>query len=1033
MSREQKNMTDSTVSGQRPDGMAESVDSSGLMALEDLLQGISFQLLTPCNSHEIMIAGVTADSRQVVPGALFVAITGGQSDGHRYLDAVFSAGCTAVLVESGRCPDLSDLPPDCCVVEVADSRQAYGRLAANRYGHPARALCLVGITGTNGKTTVTYLLESILTQAGQRVGVIGTVSYRYRNQLGQMIETPAPYTTPEPLLLQGLLHEMRAAGVETVLMEVSSHALAQQRLGDLLFDVAAFTNLSRDHLDYHLNMDEYFAAKRLLFTRHLKQGAQAILTRSVCPAVDEGKWVQTLCDDVARSGGRVLQCGRPGESDIYPLAVNADVVGTAIELRCPWGKLQLSSPLAGDFNVSNLQTALGIGHALGVDAQKMAEALATCHGAPGRLERIAVPAILASQRPAVFVDYAHTPDALEQVLITLAKLPHQRLGLVFGCGGDRDRGKRHLMGQVAAQRADWVIVTDDNPRSEDPPAIVSEIRTGLEAAGMVVLDGEGSHMPDQGYRVIHDRVRAIEEAISLAGPEDIVLVAGKGHEQMQLTGAVSRYFDDREQARDAIQAWTPDLVCQATGGKLVGASTARHLLAGVSTDSRNLEEGAIFVALIGDRFDGHDYLAQAAQQRAGCLVIQQSRQHLVPAGVPTVLVDDTQRALGDLASFRRKHLVDLPGPVIGLTGSCGKTSVKEMVAAIFARHWPRLPAGAPDPVLKTQGNFNNLIGLPLSLLPLKSGHKAAVLEMGMNRPGEISRLAEIAAADIVCITNIHGAHLEGLGSIENVARAKEELFAASGPDTVLAVNLDDPLVRACSTRYRQKKISYAVSDEGLRYNPQISASDVGSDGPGRVTFTLHVLDQNCPVTLAAPGMHNVSNAIAAAAIAHAAGIGVAEIAAGLADFRPIDKRMQILTGRLGLMLINDCYNANPASMAAALITLAEQDAPLRLAVLGDMLEMGSASGECHLALGRQAAELGLDFLALIGDFASQTAAGALSAGMAESQILIATDQEQVLAWLEALAFGGGLAPGSWLLIKGSRGMRLETLVDKLLP
>ncbi|MBC8208250.1 MAG: UDP-N-acetylmuramoyl-L-alanyl-D-glutamate--2,6-diaminopimelate ligase [Desulfobulbaceae bacterium] len=973
---------------------------------------------------------MTADSRLVTPGALFVAMAGERSDGHHYLDDVFEAGCAAVLVESERMFELADVPPDCCVIAVSDSCKAYAQIAANYYGQPAREMCLVGITGTNGKTTVSYLLESIFAQAGRRVGVIGTVSYRYRDESGREIETPAPYTTPEPLMLQKLLAEMHDAGVETVVMEVSSHALAQQRLGGVLFDVVAFTNLSRDHLDYHLDIADYFSAKRLLFTKHLKKGGWGVITRSSQPAIEEEERARTLRQDVIDACGRVLECGRRGESDIFPLAVSSGVTATTVKLHGPWENVVLKSPLAGDFNVSNIQTALAVGEVLEVNVQYMVEALAKCQGAPGRLERVVVPELIRCRRPAVFVDYAHTPDALEQVLSTLSALPHRRVGLVFGCGGDRDRGKRPLMGEAAARWADWSIVTDDNPRSEDPQVIVEEIKVGITSAGMNVSVEQNFDPQSKTCQVIHDRTRAIATAVSLAGPEDLVLIAGKGHEQMQITRSGRRYFDDREQVRDALLAWTPELIQRATNGVLVGETVSRPL-GPVTTDSRNLQPHAIFVALVGDRFDGHDFLEQVVEQGAGCLVINRNHQN-PPVGRPCVLVDDTQQALGDLAGFRRRLFQDRRVPVVGITGSCGKTSVKEMVAAIFERHWLRTGEGAPSAVLKTQGNFNNLIGLPLSLLPVHSGHRAVILEMGMNRPGEISRLAEIAAPDIACITNIHAAHLEGLGSIENVALAKEELFAASGPETILVVNYDDPRVRMCGEKYLQKKISYAVTEAGLRYNPLISAFDVRGAGPGRLDFTLQVSGEKRPVSLSVPGIHNVSNAIAAAAIARAAGVCIDEIVAGLEDFDSVDKRMQLLRGRFGLTLMNDCYNANPASMAAALATLAEEDAVMRLAVLGDMLEMGAASVESHQDLGRQAVELGLDYLVLVGQFAHETSAGAMAAGMPADRILVAADHDQIVVWLKDLAFQGILAKGAWLLIKGSRGMKLERLVAQLL-
>ncbi|HZK13277.1 MAG TPA: Mur ligase family protein, partial [Desulfobaccales bacterium] len=420
-------------------------------------------------------------------------------------------------------------------------------------------------------------------------------------------------------------------------------------------------------------------------------------------------------------------------------------------------------------------------------------------------------------RPAVFVDYAHTPDALEKVLEALSRLPHRRLICVFGCGGDRDKGKRAIMGEIAGRRCDVALVTDDNPRSESPPEIVAQIVSGVRLSGLEERSPSwlmASTVGDKGFLVMHSRAQAIASAIGAATAEDIVLIAGKGHELYQLGQDGSHFFDDSLEAKKGLTAWGLDSLRQALGGQLLGDRLGTRVLGKVVIDSRKVAAGDIFVALAGERFDGHDFLDEVAAAGAGCLVVhRETPQETLPA-IPCLLVDDTLRALGDLAAYRRQVMKAVSRPlVVGITGSCGKTTVKEMTAAIFAQHWP-----APsDQVLKTSGNFNNLVGLPLSLLPIGPGQKAVILEMGMNRPGEIDRLARIADPDIACIVNVHAAHLEGLHSLEGVARAKEELFAASNEGTTLVINLDDPHVRACAAKYQQKKVCYAAGAEGLRY------------------------------------------------------------------------------------------------------------------------------------------------------------------------------------------------------------------------
>jgi murE/murF fusion protein len=940
---------------------------------------------------------------------------------------------------------------------VADSHLAYARIAANLNDNPAQGLILVGVTGTNGKTTVSYLVESVLRQKGLAVGVIGTVNYRWRDAHGRDVEMPAPFTTPEPLLLQALLRQMADAGVTHVIMEVSSHALAQRRLGDLRFDVAAFTNLSRDHLDYHCDMEAYFAAKSLLFADHLKKGGATVITR--LPEDDPQERIRAgrmaaLADG---QGARVVQCGRVGESDIYPMTIQAGLDATAISLRTPSGVVVFTTPLVGDFNVANLQTAVGICLALGLEEQALASMLSHAAGAPGRLQRVLPVAGELHFRPAVFVDYAHSPDALDKVLITLSRLSHRKMICVFGCGGDRDQGKRAIMGEIAGRNCDVVLITDDNPRTESPAAIVAQIVSGIRASGLPERTPSWlmlSKVEDKGFIVLHDRAAAISAAIDAATGEDIVLVAGKGHERYQQAVAGRRFFDDCLEAEKGLTTWRLENLILATGGELKGAPpgpTGKTTLGAVVTDSRQVTVGDIFVALSGERFDGHDFLEQVAAAGAGCCVVRRDIDRKRLPALPCLLVEDTLQALGDLAAYRRGVMkavhrqpgLHAPDPsdggnrvqplVVGITGSCGKTTVKEMTAAIFEQHWPSAetdPQLPPDRVLKTRGNFNNLVGLPLSLLPLGPGHMAAVLEMGMNQPGEIDRLARIADPDIACIVNIHAAHLEGLHSLEGVARAKEELFAASRPDTVLVVNLDDPLVRAGAEKYGRKKIFYAAAAAGEQV-PQVWASAMEKGETGVQGFVLHVGEETSPVTLHAPGAHNISNAVAAAAIGHAAGIGIQKIAAGLGAFRPADKRMQIVKGIGGLNIINDTYNANPASMRAGLATLGQQEGRRRMAILGDMLELGPTSAEAHRETGKYAAELALDYLALVGNFAADTAAGAEMAGLPPERVRIFTEKKEVAPWVEELLAAGRLQADDWLLVKGSRGMRLEVVVEQL--
>jgi len=521
--------------------LAEGVHAGRPLA--DLLQGVGGRVTGRVAG--VMITGITADSRQVKPGALFVAVPGLKVDGHDFVARAVAQGCVAVVIERGRGGGI--VTGQAVRIEVEDSRAALGELAAAFFGHPARGLRMIGITGTNGKTTTTYLLEALLRGAGCRTGVIGTVNYRYDG-----VEIPAPFTTPEPVQLQQLLREMAARGVSHVVMEVSSHGLAQKRLQGVAFDVALFTNLSRDHLDFHGDMEQYFAAKACLFSDHLKEGASAVIVREAATDPGEpwgGRLAESLAADSAwRAAGRkIVTCGMAAGVDVHPRRFACSLAGIDAEVQTPAGGMAMHTRLVGSYNLKNVLGAVGVGTALGLAPEAMADALVDFAGVPGRLERVAGGRVAGAE---VLVDYAHTPDALDKVLETLRELTPCRLIVVFGCGGDRDRGKRPLMGKVAGRLADVVVVTSDNPRSEEPRQILADIEAGLRAAAVPRLRAEAllSRPGMRGYDIIPSRREAIAVAVRGAGPGDVVLIAGKGHECYQLGAAGKTFFDDRVEA-----------------------------------------------------------------------------------------------------------------------------------------------------------------------------------------------------------------------------------------------------------------------------------------------------------------------------------------------------------------------------------------------------------------------------------------------------------------------------------------------------
>jgi len=470
---------------------------------------------------------VTGDSREVRPGAVFCALPGSKHDGHAFAAEAAKKGAVAVLAERKvECAPAT-------LLLAPSSRRAMAIAAGNLLGRPGDALRLAGVTGTNGKTTIAWLVEACAREAGLPIGLFGTVANRWPGH-----DAPAVLTTPESTTIQRMLADMREAGAKACVMEVSSHALALERVAGLRFQVAGFTNLTRDHLDFHGDMERYFAAKRRLFLEHLAPDGIAVVNAR------DGAGAR-LADQLG-PGRRLWRYGVRADDPLRAEEVSFGLDGIRATLRTPEGPIGITSPLVGTHNLENLLCATGLALGLGIPPDAIGRALSRSAGAPGRLERIE------GRGLSVFVDYAHTDDALSRALSALRALSPRRLVCVFGCGGDRDPGKRPLMARAAAAGADLVVVTSDNPRSEDPLAIIGQIVPGLEAAGLARLDGGSAAREVQGYVVEPDRRAAIRLAIAAAREGDAVLVAGKGHEDYQLVGAEKRPFSDREEARAAL-------------------------------------------------------------------------------------------------------------------------------------------------------------------------------------------------------------------------------------------------------------------------------------------------------------------------------------------------------------------------------------------------------------------------------------------------------------------------------------------------
>ena len=908
--------------------------------------------------------GIAEDSRQIVEGTVFFAIRRLRTDGREFVSDAVKMGAVAVVAE--------EEIASCSVpmVLVSDAAAAFGQAAAFLYDYPAQKLTTIGITGTNGKTTTSYLLEAILQSAGHRPGIIGTVSYRYAGS-----EYPAPYTTPTPTILQKTLADMVSKGCTHAIVEVSSAALSMKRLAGMEFDIAAFSNLSQDHLDVHGSMENYRDAKALLFSKGLGQNGTAIIN-----ADDPSHGAMAL----AAKGKTISLVSRSDKAaSVFCSNETSTIKGIRATFATKRGEFSAEAPsLLGDYNIENLALAVGVSEALEISQRDIAKGISEMAGVPGRVERVENGAGLD-----ILVDYAHTEDALRRVLAAVKPLTQKRLICVFGCGGDRDKTKREPMGRAVEELSDLPIVTSDNPRTEEPLNIIEDILPGVPSA----------------FFVHPDRRIAIREAVYEATPGDVLVIAGKGHEDYQIIGTEKLDFDDRKEAAAATGLRTSysSVECSdACEGELLGPS---KVFSRIVIDSRIAAPGDLYVAISGENFDGHDFAESAIESGAEGIVGLTAKHTNSFTGHSYIAVSDTRRALGLLAKMHRQNF---SGPLVAITGSSGKTTTKELIRAALS------PAG---PVLATKGSLNNETGVPLTLLGLREFHRYAVLEMGMRNFGDISYLCEFAAPSIGVVTNIGSAHIGVMGSVEKIRRGKAEVFPPGGISILPA---GDKGLRSLAAQ-SSKIISFGVED-----NADIRVVDHRSNKLNS-EISLAAFGETFLFSIPFIGEHSALNSACAIAVAAAANVPLALAVSGLERARPPSMRGQVM--EIGKrQVVVDCYNANPESMKAALRSLhqlAKTNSGTSgippVAILGDMLELGDIAPQAHFEIGAFAASHGIHLIA-VGDFAGNLQKGAKSTG---GTVVACETLEQ--AAKEAVK---QCPEGGFLLLKASRALKLEQLL-----
>ena len=925
-------------------------NDKGKINYSDIIKVLTEERLFIREVNENTISTFTkleTDSRKINKNDVFVCIKGFEYDGHLFAPKALESGADLFIVQHV-------LPFNKPQIVVSDSRKAAAIMARLFFDDPTSKFKLIGITGTNGKTTVANITEKILLMNNISTGLIGTLGY-YIN--GQHFVTDR--TTPDIIDLNRIFAKMVDAGVDVVVMEVSSHSLALGRVFSLHFAIGLFTNLTHDHLDFHIDLENYADSKFILFKYVQENNGISIIN------IDDF-YGKKLFDKI-----HTKKIGISYEkSDFKFTVLNQSTKGSNFNLQ----NTQFSTNLIGKFNIFNVAAAIALikNVAPRINEDQIKEALNNIQPVKGRLQRVEC-----YKDFGVYVDYAHTPDALKNVLATLRSLPHRRLLCVFGAGGARDKSKRPKMLDAVLSYADFCIITNDNPRSEKPEAIINDIVNGVDL--------------NENFWIIRDRKIAIETMIQAAQPGDLVLIAGKGHETYQEINGKKTYFDDFEVAAsvDVTGNDPKDLAFPIDPLMLKllynanSLSPGEQILKQISTDSRTINDNQLYFALVGEKFDGHNYVTEVLKNNSCWAVVNKDFPYEHPH---LIRVEDTLQAYGRLAA---KYRFNFSAKIISITGSIGKTTTKEYLTHILAQI---------ANTLSTYGNENNLIGLPKTIFKLRADHEYAILEMGTNQFGEIKRLTEISTPDLGVITAIGASHLEFLISEENVFNEKTAMFNVDGMVRFFPAN---------DMRFSEFDGITFGSNKSAVYHIEniINVND-------STEFLINDLKYSIPT----PYQKFTLNAMIAIAVCRELGIPASEIQTGLQVPFSIAHRMEITKSKNRYLLL-DCYNANPDSMQAAIDFWAsyKMEKP-HVAILGDMLELGEQSSKYHLQIAAQLAEKIYTKLIAVG-FHSKLYSADFHYANVES--LLKSDALNDL-------------PGNAvILIKASHGIHLEKIIKRL--
>ena len=925
------------------------------------------ELLNDMSQPDLPITGITENVSEVQPGFLFCAIKGSKANGADFVPEAVQRGACAILSNQ----EIATTVP---VIYVENPRKTLLQMSIKLY--PSPQLKKIAVTGTNGKTSTVYYVTEILNALGIPTASLGTIGVKAPNFFvaGNM-------TTPDGVTLNKLFHQLQDKQIQIVALEASSHGLDQGRLEGNLMQVAAFTNLTRDHLDYHKTMENYLKAKMHLFTDYLSPNGTAVLNADI----PEYFALKELCD---RTNHPVLSYGKNAQT---LKLLHQTLTSEGQEIIVSFQNKEFAIPLKiyGDFQAYNILCAVGLCMGLGLSWEKIYPILSTLVPPEGRLQVV-------GQTPKgakIFVDYAHTPDALERVLLSLRAHTSGKLVCLFGCGGNRDTGKRSQMGEIANRLADKVYITDDNPRFEEPELIRKAIQNTCPKA--IVVD---------------NRRDAIALAIQNLEANDTLILAGKGHESGQSIKGINYPFNDKIEAQ---------LVLKFLEHSPLWTSTELHMalntpvdkkikVSGVTFNSKEVHVGDLFIALTNGKTDGHLYVKNALEKGASACVVD----HLLPDVFPyqQIVVPDTTLALQSLARFARMRTT---ATVIGITGSCGKTTTKEMLTACLKEQ---------GKTHATQKNLNNNLGVPFTLANMPADTQYAVIEMGISHPKEMSELSDFVRPDITLITNIAPAHQEYFPDTQAIAQEKIHIVDYQNKEGTIILNHTDAhyqfLADTALSAGVKKIIRFGSDDKSDFQLLNASTRDE------MTLVTAHWHGERLKYVLHFTGYHFALNSLATLAAIDAAGASVETAIHTLETLSPVEGRGKtasvIIEGKT-LHFIDDAYNANPVSMKASLEALGLRSGR-KIAVLGDMLELGEKSYQMHLDILEILAQNNIDRLYAVGPIMNQVFDLA-PPSLQGAKSLSATGLADILRF--------DLQEGDWVLFKASHGTGLDALIKKL--